>query len=47
MSGILAWMDENGADSEEGAVYFLTNFTDEWSAWVNDPARENLAALLK
>jgi glycine betaine/proline transport system substrate-binding protein len=46
MSGILAWMDENGANSEEGAVYFLTNFTDEWSAWVNDEARENLAALL-
>jgi glycine betaine/proline transport system substrate-binding protein len=46
MSGILAWMDENGANSEEGAVYFLTNFTDEWSAWVNDKARENLAALL-
>ena len=47
MSGILAWMDENGADSEEGAVYFLTNFTEEWSAWVNDEARDNLAALLK
>jgi glycine betaine/proline transport system substrate-binding protein len=47
MSGILAWMDENGADSEEGAVYFLTNFTEEWSAWVNDAARENLGALLK
>jgi glycine betaine/proline transport system substrate-binding protein len=46
MSGILAWMEENGANSEEGAVYFLTNFTDEWSAWVNDEARENLAALL-
>lgn len=46
MSGILAWMDENGANSEEGAVHFLTNFTDEWSAWVNDEARENLAALL-
>jgi len=47
MSGILAWMDENGADSEEGAVYFLTNFTDEWSAWVDDAARDNLAAILK
>jgi glycine betaine/proline transport system substrate-binding protein len=46
MSGILAWMEENGANSEEGAVYFLTNFTDEWSAWVNDEARENLAAIL-
>ncbi len=46
MSGILAWMDENGADSEEGAVYFLTNFGDEWSGWINDEARANLAALL-
>lgn len=46
MSGILAWMDENGANSQEGAVYFLTNFTDEWSGWVNDEARENLSALL-
>ena len=46
MSGILAWMDETGANTEEGAVHFLTNFTEEWSGWIDEAARENLAALL-
>ncbi len=46
MSGILAWMDETGSNTEEGAVHFLTNFTEEWSGWIDDDARANLAALL-
>ncbi|MBL4919418.1 ABC transporter substrate-binding protein [Szabonella alba] len=47
MSGLLAWMDENNASSEEAAVYFLQNNKEIWSEWINDDARENLAALLK
>jgi len=47
MSQIVAWIDENNASSEEGAVYFLTNFPDAWSGWLNDEARENLSALLQ
>lgn len=46
MSGLLAWMDENNASAEEAAVYFLSNNSDEWSSWLNDSARERLAAVL-
>ncbi|WP_116598855.1 ABC transporter substrate-binding protein [Primorskyibacter marinus] len=47
MSGLLAWMDENNASSEEAAVYFLSNNADIWKEWINDDAREKLSALLK
>ena len=47
MSAVLAWMDENNASAEEGAVYFLTNNKALWSDWLNDRARENLAAVLE
>jgi glycine betaine/proline transport system substrate-binding protein len=46
MSSILAWMDENNASGEEAAVYYLQNYPDEWSAWLNDEARSNLSNLL-
>lgn len=46
MSSILAWMDENNASAEEAAVYYLSNNTSEWSSWLNDSARANLAAVL-
>lgn len=46
MSALLAWMDENNASAEEGAVYFLSNNPDVWSEWLSDEARENLSALL-
>lgn len=44
---LLAWSDENGASSEEAAVYFLTNYSDTWSDWVSDAAREELAAFIE
>ncbi|WP_108483109.1 ABC transporter substrate-binding protein [Oceaniglobus ichthyenteri] len=47
MSQILAWKEENNASNEEAAVYFLKNNPDEWSAWINDSAKEKLAPLLK
>lgn len=47
MNGLLAWAEETGASTEEAAVYFITNNPDIWSEWVNDAARENLAALLQ
>lgn len=47
MSSILAWMDENNASAEEAAVYYLSNNTSEWSSWLNDSARQNLAAVLE
>lgn len=47
MNDILAWQDGNGASYEEAAVYFLTTYPEVWSGWINDGARENLAALLQ
>lgn len=47
MNEILAWQEGNGASYEEAAVYFLTNYKDVWSGWLNDAAREKLAPLLK
>ncbi|MCP4517414.1 MAG: glycine/betaine ABC transporter substrate-binding protein, partial [Delftia sp.] len=35
------------ASGEEGAVYFLTNNKDIWSAWLDDSATENLSQLLE
>jgi glycine betaine/proline transport system substrate-binding protein len=46
MSSLLAWMDANNASAEEAAVYFLSNNSDEWSSWLNDSARKNLANVL-
>lgn len=47
MGGVLAWMEDNNASAEEGAVYFLTSNPDIWADWLNDTAREKLSALLK
>lgn len=47
MNGVLAWMEDNNASAEEGAVYFLTNNKALWADWLNDAAREKLSALLK
>ena len=45
MSAILAWMDENNASAEEAAVYYLSNYQDQWGSWLNDDARANLASV--
>ncbi len=47
MGEVLAWQDDNNASYEEAAVYFLTSYKDVWGGWLNDSARENLAALLQ
>ena len=46
MSAILAWKEENNASAAEAAVYYLTNFQDQWTGWLSDEARENLAVVL-
>ena len=46
MSSVLAWKDGNNASADEAAVYYLTNFQDQWSNWLNDEARKNLASIL-
>ena len=47
MNQLLAWQDENSASADETAAYFLTSNTDQWSAWLDDAARENLATILQ
>lgn len=47
MGTVLAWQEENQASPEEAAVYFLNNYKDVWSKWLNDAAREKLANVLK
>ncbi|MFO7757584.1 MAG: ABC transporter substrate-binding protein [Roseovarius sp.] len=47
MNEVLAWMDENNASADEAAVYYLRNYQDRWSEWLNDDARENLASVLE
>ena len=46
MSSVLAWKDENNASADEAAVYYLTNFQDQWSTWISDEARANLSNIL-
>ncbi len=46
MSALLAWQAENNASAEETTVYFLRNYSDVWSGWLSDDARENLSGLL-
>ena len=43
----LAWQDDNNASAEEAAVYFIQNYSDVWSGWVNDDAKGKLSALIK
>ena len=47
MNGVLAWMEDQNASAEEGAVHFLMENKDIWSTWIDDAARERLAAVLK
>lgn len=47
MNSLLAWKEENNATTEETAVYFLQNNSDEWAGWLNDDARSKLAPLIK
>lgn len=47
MGELLAWKEDNNASADEAAVYFLTNYKDTWAGWINDGAKEKLAAILK
>ena len=46
MNELLAWKTENSASADETAAYFLQNYSDTWSEWINDEARENLSGIL-
>ncbi len=47
MGDVLAWRLDNTASYDEAAVYFLTNYQDVWTGWLNDAAREKLSAIIK
>jgi len=47
LSKLLAWQADNGASSEEAAVYFLTQNKDVWMNWVNEDAAAKLGAIFK
>lgn len=47
VSSMLSWMNENGATADEAAAHFLDTQSSIWSQWLNDSAREKLAALIK
>jgi glycine betaine/proline transport system substrate-binding protein len=47
MGQVLAWKEDNNASNEEAAVYFLSNYKDVWSTWLNAEATTNLSALLQ
>lgn len=34
LNSLLAWMDENQADGEYAAEYFLTEHADIWKTWL-------------
>lgn len=46
MGELLAWQEDNNASGQEAAVHFLTNYKSVWKEWLNDSAREKLAAIL-
>ena len=47
MGEVLAWQEAKKASADEAAVYFLTKYKNVWGAWLNDSAKQKLAAVLK
>lgn len=43
---LLAWMTDNQATGEEGAVYFLQNNEDLWTGWVSSEVAEKVKAAI-
>lgn len=46
MNETMAYMDENEAEPDEVALWFLENHTDVWSQWVSPEAAERVKAAL-
>ncbi len=46
MSELLSWQQANKASASETATHYLTTYSDEWSVWLSDAARERLSTLL-
>jgi glycine betaine/proline transport system substrate-binding protein len=46
MNEVLAWMEENQADGDYAAQYFLENYEAMWSTWVTADAAKKIKAAL-
>ncbi|MFC1235287.1 ABC transporter substrate-binding protein [Vibrio sp. F74] len=42
MSQLLAWMEDNQADSEEAMQYFLETYPEVWQKWVSEDVAEKI-----
>ncbi len=47
MGETLAWVEDNNASYDEGAVHFLTTHKSVWGSWLNEDAADKLATLLQ
>ena len=47
MGELLAWQEDNSANADETAVYFLTTHKDIWGTWLSEDAKSKLAPLLE
>lgn len=46
MNELLAWMEDNQADGEFGAYYFLENYESVWTEWVSEEVADNIRGAL-
>lgn len=46
VNGVMAWMTDNQATGDEGAVHFLKENEDLWKAWVSAEAAEKIKSAL-
>jgi len=46
MNEVLAWMEDNQADGDYAAEYFLKNYESMWTAWVTDDAAKKIKSAL-
>lgn len=47
LNSLLAWMEDNQADGEVAAEYFLTEHEDLWTPWVSDAIAANVKKALQ
>jgi len=46
LNGLLAWMADNQATGEQGAIYFLKNYPQMWRAWLPADIADKIASAL-
>lgn len=46
MNELLAWMEDNQADGEFGAYYFLENYESVWTEWVSEEVADKIRKAL-